>query len=445
MLIGAGYHLRERDARYASYLPGAGLVVLYMAGYAGHLYYGLYSQDSATILVIVTTFLGLGLFRVFQQDFFLVASIVGTYGVPILIDVQRGSYLSGFVYFTAWDLFFCACAIVLGRRQLIVLVAYLAIFAYLAHAGRAHVSVSVQLLFQTFQFLLVSCAILAYSLLHRKALSGTEAWSLFPVLLLFYGLQYVLCGEIFPGRAPLFALICAGVVVGAYHIARASLGRATLASAPMVATFAAFVLIHVIYLEILPKGMGAWFAFAAMAVLALLSRATLPYSRFWPVYFLVFGMGILQYIQAAFNFESLPSSVVVLHNLGFAILVFGAYIRTSNHNGLLLALGLAQGLIACARISDVLSGPVGSPYLTSGLWAVLALALLVSGRIRNDSLFTKASSWIFAAVALKVLIVDLAQSNSVARVAALLVIGALLYVAGILTRKKHSDSPPGRS
>lgn len=442
-LIGAGYRLRESDARYASYLPGGGLVVLFMAGYAGHLYYGLYNQDSATILLALTTFLGLSLFRVFKQDFFLVVSIVGTYGVPMLIGVRGVGYLSGILYFTAWDVLFCACAILLGRRQLIVLTAYLALAAYMVQAGMAQVGNSIQLAFQTFQFLLLGSAVLAYSIIRGRALSSVEAWSLFPVLLLFYGLQYAMLGALYPARAPVGGLLSAAVVVGAYHVVRFGLGRATLASAPMVATFTAIALLHVLYLELLPKGFGAWFAFAAAALLAVLSKGPLPYARFWPVYFLIFGVVALEYVQSAFNFDALSTQVVVLQNTGFAILVVGAYLRERNWNGLLLALGLAQALIACARFSSVLAGPVVEPYLTSGLWALLALGLLLFGRMLDDGLLTKSSSWIFATVAVKVLVLDLAQSNSIVRVGALVVIGAVLYLAGMVTRKRRSDSFPG--
>lgn len=71
-LIGAGWHLAKREHQYASYLPALGLVILYLTTFTGHLYYDLFARSSAILLVGVTTLLGIGLGRKFENSLYVV-------------------------------------------------------------------------------------------------------------------------------------------------------------------------------------------------------------------------------------------------------------------------------------------------------------------------------------------------------------------------------------
>ncbi|MEZ4755021.1 MAG: DUF2339 domain-containing protein [Bdellovibrionota bacterium] len=129
-LIALGFKLKKRDLEYSALLPGAGVVVLFMSAYAGHLYYQLYSSSIAIFLAAAISLLSLYLFTFFAYELFLVVAIVGTYLVPLLISDVSASLAGICLYFLFWAVLYCLCAIYLKRRLLISVASYFAIVVF---------------------------------------------------------------------------------------------------------------------------------------------------------------------------------------------------------------------------------------------------------------------------------------------------------------------------
>ena len=282
-LIGVGFRLRARDFAYATFLPAAGVVILFMTVFAGHGFYGIFSQESAIWLAALVTFFSLYIFSFFKHDFFLVTALVGTYFVPILLARFNSDPLAVRFYFIFWDLCFAVCAIHLQRRLVIALTAYAAIgvwqviFAMTPWRGDIEISA---IIFQATQFAILCCATVLYSVIRKTPLTAREAWAALPVLVIFYFTEYEMLYRFDPEHASISALGFAGAVYLLYIAAEVVLKRKSLESAPMVATFVALVIVHAFYFEILADTWAPWFAINVAILLALLPRGGFSFDKF---------------------------------------------------------------------------------------------------------------------------------------------------------------------
>jgi uncharacterized membrane protein len=67
MLIGSGFALRRNDRDYAGLLPAAGIAVLFLTIYGGHLYHHLIGVQEAGVAIIIVCGASLWLCRAFQR------------------------------------------------------------------------------------------------------------------------------------------------------------------------------------------------------------------------------------------------------------------------------------------------------------------------------------------------------------------------------------------
>ena len=438
-LIFIGFRLKSKDAAYASLLPGAGVVILYMAGYAGHLYYHLYGFVEATFITCAISGYSLFLFTFFKHEFFLIAAICGTYSVPLLIAKYNVPPIYIRTYFLIWDLVYASGALYLGRRNMIALAAYLAIgvstITFWPESIR-HDSAKLwpEVIFQTAQFVLLAVAVAIFSIKQHLPLTQREAWQFFPVLLLFYVIQYSNIEAINKDFAPFASLLFAAFLFGLYAYARKKIA-ASLPSTPVIAFAVSLFTLHALYLELLPDWTSPWFALALVVVFFIL-RDRLPYTTFWTTYLLLFGIFGYEYV-ALFehsahnrNFEHFILQFIYC-SLFFALY----YVREKENEVFILALAFAQGLSGLKLISEIIADSPADRYMASGLWAGLALgSILVAMKVR-DRLLAKAAVAIFALVSVKVLFSDISSSGAITRVIGLVVIGALLYSGGLLLRQ----------
>ena len=444
-LIGAGFYFQKKDDRYSGFLPGAGIVVLYLAAYSGHLYFEVYGPLTALLFVLGLTGCSFMLFSSFRHDFFLLSAIVGTYIFPLIVGPTNVSSLSTTLYFIAWDIVYSSLAVMLGRRLLIGLSAYLAfgvwqIVFFSSSRFLPPIDQSLQLYpalgFQLIQFLIFIGATLAFSVRRRAPLTATEAWGLTPVLALFYIVEYQLLETAFPGAAPwvsiLFALLLGLLYFGAKTLLRVD----TLASAPALSLFVTLTLLHSVYLELLPAMACPLFALALAVALAVLRTRWLPIQRFLPTYLAVACVVVFEYMRVIIG-NHIDMPLLITYNIGFSCIFGFLYIlrNRESSSALVLTLSVLQMLAALVRIADVLSSGDGSGFLVSALWAFLAVAMLLAANSIRDRTLAKGALFVFGAVAAKVLLADIHAATSAAKVLALIVIGALLYVGGLYWRK----------
>ena len=125
----------------------------------------------------------------------------------------------------------------------------------------------------------------------------------------------------------------------------------------------------------------------------------------------------------------------LINFLFFALIMAGYLIKQAHDNSaVLIVLAEIQGLCGLAKLAKQLGG-VNELYYQSGFWGALALGLLVFAQIQRNVAVARSAMVIFALVAAKVLLVDISGSGSLARVAALLIIGMLLYAGGFVWRQ----------
>jgi uncharacterized membrane protein len=443
-LIFAGFLLRDLDNQYASLLPATGVVLLYMAAYGGHLYFRLYDMSVASLAVNAVSIVALVLYAHFQQHFYALAASVGTYLVPLLLGSVTWSFFPLCFYVTVWNVTFSVIAAALGSRLLLGLTAYLAILlvwlfgeqAAGEEQDAARFSVAV---FQALQFLFFCVMIAWYSVRRREPLSHSEAWSFFPLLLLFYAGEYELIARLNAGVAPWCGLGFGVWVYAVYTFATRSFGPSILKSYPMVSCFISIVAVHVGYLELSPSFLRPWVALAVLVYYGRLTAQSSRLSAHSAAMFVLSFVPLIECLAALFRREAYSLSYTTLLNFAFAgALLFAAREARSVKSTTVVPLGVlgaVQFLVGLKHLGELWFEPSAAAYVTSALWSATALALLLVAQRVGDRAFASKASWLFGLTAVKVLVFDLSGSSTGGRVVALMVIGALFYAGGYVYRR----------
>jgi uncharacterized membrane protein len=430
-LIVAGLRLRRGDAAYASLLPAAGLVILFLATYGAHLVYQLIGVGTAFVAVATLCALALWLGHVFALEVYVLFAVAGSYSAPLLLRVHSPSVLDLALYFTAWSLVFCTCSVMTGSRRPYLLAGYIALLGF-SIATRLHDGVGWAhvVVFQSVQFAVFLAAAVWFSVRHESPLNRNEAVAHLPLLALFYGLQYLVLHAHVPALAPWLAIASALLLWAGYALARRTLRVRLEAGAGVVAAYGALVLFHAVYLDLVPD---RW---APLVSLALLPLAAL-YALRWPVntpeslpfkVVLALILGI-NYFRVLVAEDATSVGSIPLLTLGYAVELFAAYAFMRRQEALRTWTGAALWAAQFAAMRFlwlVLDGGLA----TSTAWALLALAELMLAFRSSDQLLGKSSLLVFAASLGKLVLVDLAQAQPLVRIGSLVVVGVALYVGG---------------
>jgi uncharacterized membrane protein len=435
-LIIAGLRLRHRDAAYASLLPAAGLVVLFLATYGGHLLYGLIGWRTAAALVVAACLLALWLGSVFALELYVFFAVVGSYSAPLLLHSPGANVADLALYFSAWSLVFCACAVMTGSRRPYLLAGYMALVTFSIAVGpRGDANWLAVVVFQSVQFTIFLVAAIWFSVYHQRPMTREEGVAHLPLLVLFYALQYVVLKAHVPGAAPWLALASAVALWGGYSLARRILRARLEAGAVIVAAYTALVLFHALYLDLVPD---RWTAAVALLLLPLVAAyaAVRPVNtpESIPFKLLLAVVLALNYLRVLLDRDASLVGGSELLTLGFALELLAAYFAMRRRAGLQpWAAGLLwTGLAAAMRLLWLLLGG-GLPASTA--WAVLALVTLVLAFRTRDQLLGKASLVVFAACLAKLVLLDLAQAQPLVRIGSLVVVGVALYAGGALYKR----------
>ena len=437
-LIVGGVLLRRLDRQYAAFLPAAGIVVLFATVYGAHLYYRLITGETAVFAVVGIALLALWLGALFESELYGLFAVLGSYTAPLFLPELRGDMGSLVIYFTVWSLAFSFYALMQQRRSVYVLAIYLALIVF-SWLFELHLRGQWQgaLLFQSLQFAIFLAAAALFALRSATPMSKSDAWLHFPALVLFYALQYDLLNRHLPELAPWIALITAAVLLGAYLLIRTRLGTSGLAARGLVSAYLALVLVHSVYLNLLPESLAPWVGLALILVVrALLTLREKEDALLasWPFMWAALAIVLFNVVRVLFNWEmqDVPASPLVL--LLYPALSYFAYLKLRDDA---LIRTWAPALLIFAHLSAMTAAThlIDTPALVSVAWLAVASVALAGGFMLQDRRLGQSSLLLFLLAGLKIILFDLAGTEALLRVGVLLILGVSLYAGGWVYRK----------
>lgn len=443
-LICVGMLLRGAARKYASFLPAAGVVVLFATVFGAHLYYGLIAAPFAIACVVGICLMTLWLGGLFHNDLYALFAVVGAYATPFMMSSWLVNLDDLLIYYSAWSVLFCAYAVWQGGRYTYLAAMYLALIGFdIAWRLFARTQWETAAVYQALQFLVFLATVVVYGIRHRSPLSDAMALAHGFGLLLFYGVEYVILARYLPEWAPWVALASAAVLVVAYRLARSSLGEELEAGATLISAYVALVLFHAVYLDLIP---GEWRPWIALGVLPGLAAYGVRYAASKRVALpivaalaLIFVLNFLKII-AHVGVDDVPGAMLLI--VLFAVALYAGYILISSDSpmawlrlGLLYA-GHVAAMVAALRF-------LGTSLMVSFFWAGIAIGSLFLALAYRDRVLGQSSLLVFAVSGMKVLIYDLAGSPAPIRIGTLLVLGVTLYLGGWLYQKLSTDTLGG--
>jgi len=437
VLIGTGFALIRSDREYASLLPGAGIIVLYLTTFAAHRYYSLISFEVAIALVSVVSGLCIWLYTQIKHDIYAVTAASGAYLSPMILGLNTGAEFSLY-YFLLCSVAFAAISIWMQSRTLTLISAYLAILMSAAIGFKIDQDMLVAVIL-ALNFLVFAFGTYLYTTQNHLPLSEQESWSFLPVLLAFYAMEYYFIERIQPGLAPWISLGSAGALMGLYLSAKKYFPD-SLGSRSLVLAFTTLVCFHSVYLELLPANVRPW-----LFVMIMLGFAFSPFcftekkknEPFYIPFLAVLAILAIEYVTMLFHlFAGWETSWLVVSFAAFASL-WCVIVRTGDRLNAQEKYG--HSLLMAAHLLAVmglyrLTTDVGS-LAVSASWLFYAVCVMVFAFGRKDEIIARSALFVLAFAAGKALLYDAASAPTVLRIGCLLLTGAVLYGCGLLMRK----------
>jgi len=437
-LIGTGFKLLNSDREYASLLPAAGTIVLYLSAFAAHRLYSLISFEVAIASTALVSGLCVWLYSKIKHDVYALTAAIGSYVSPIMLGIDSGATFSLY-YFLLCSVAFSAISILVESRMLTLISAYLAILV----SGYIGMNLNQDVLVVTvlgLHFLIFALGQYIYTDLTRKPLSENESGLLLPVLLIFYAMEYYYINRVQPGLAPWVSMGFAAVLLGLYISAKKWFPKQNLSSGSIILTFATLVGFHSVYLELLPSEFRPWlFPLILMAWILLPDQGPIKKGNPFqvPLLGLMAILAIEYFTMVAglvtnkSDFSMMAVSLVSFVCLWIA-LIFGNEKITGKKDLGLVILGCAHllAIMAFYRLTE----DIGS-LAVSASWLFYALAVVIFAFNRKDEIMAKSAIFVLAFAAAKALLYDVSQASAGVRIFCLLLTGAALYGSGFLMRK----------
>lgn len=446
-LIVCGLLLRRKDRHYASLLPAAGIVILFLSIYSAHLSYHFIGSGYSGVGVALTCIASLWLCRMFDSDLYALFAIVGSYSAPFLIHGTPHKIWPLMLYFSAWSIGFCLFSLFAGRRRYYLLSLYLAVVGFdLIWRQTARHQWQAALGYQTAQLVIFAICAALFTLRHKRPLDQRSAVLHLPALLIFYILQYTLLHRHLPQLAPWLALASVAAVGLCYLAPRLLLGRELPGGRLILTCYGSLALLHAGYLELAPASWRPWLALLALPVILVwLAASRRNISTDWPFLAAIGALWLVNFGQIIRHELPAPiyghKALALLHALelytGYALLRKSEGI-TRLLSGSLVYLG---HLAAMAAAWQILSSSLG----VSMAWGLLALICLGLALTLGDRMLGHSSLLLFVFSALKVLLHDLADAATPVRIGCLVIVGITFYAGGWLYRYMEKMAPPKSS
>lgn len=438
VLIVAGLVLLDTYRGYASLLPASGIIILYLSVFAGHRFYELTSFNMALLMTNLVSILSIWLYWKIRHDVYAIVAATGVYIAPIILDLHYASQFTVY-YFLCCSLAFALISIWTRSRLLTILSAYLAILSTFLIGLELHHNLTIAIAL-ALHFLIFAIGTYFYSIYHRQQLAEYEAWAFFPVLILFYALEYYLIDSLSPRMAPWFSLLFAGLLIGLYLVAKKKFPHQQINSQSMIYAFASLVLFHSFYLELLPPYFKPWLFVIILLAYALFPERYVAEGKnkafYIPVMVLLFILAI-EYFNIIFQLmQGYTLSLLLVSAAAFTCIWLTLFMHQDEvykkEEYGILALGSAHvmAIVGLYRIAD----SHGSLAVTS-CWLLYAIVIMGFAYNRRDKFMAHSALLVLGLAAGKALLYDASMTPTAVRILCLLLTGAVLYGAGFLMKK----------
>ncbi len=439
LLIVTGFFLPTIYSHYASLLPAAGIIILYLSVFAGYLFYDLTSFKTALLLTNVVSVLCIGLYWKFRHDIYPIVAIVGAYLAPIILNLNYSSFFTIY-YYIFCSLAFAIISIGTRSRLIAIVAAYLAIFSTFVVGLTLNQNIMIANGLAV-HFIIFSISTYFYSVCNKQQLTENESWAYFPVLTLFYGLEYYLISSVYPNLAPYLSLLFAAVLIGLYLLTKKFFPDREIKSQSMIYSFASLVFFHSFYLEILPTEFKPWLFALITLAFAFLPKTSLNKNQkniFYIPALMFAVIAVLEYahimMQLFLNNFSLSTMCAALAGFASICIAMNRYYKNiykQEEYGILF-LGSAHflAIMSLYRLAD----PYGSLAVTS-FWLLYAVLVLSVAYYLKDKLMAHSALLVLGLSAGKALLYDASMTPTAVRILCLLFTGVVLYGAGLLMKK----------
>ncbi len=438
-LIAAGFRLREMDRGYASLLPGAGVAILYLSVIAAHLVHSLISFSASIAGISLVSITCIWLYTRLRHDIYPITAAISSYLSPLLLSAFTGEEFSIY-YYVVCSIAFAGIAVWLESRILAIIATYLSV-GMTALIGLGLENDSSAAIALPFHFLIFATATYYHTVLSGKPLKTEEAWAFFPALMIFYAAEYSFIHRMNPQLAPWISLGFAAFLIGLYLAAQNLFRKTALRSKDMILGFAAIVVFHSLYLEILTEHIRPWlFIIIILAVTFTgLNQARTITSHWIPALFAGVIL-VIEYIRIAFFLLDDTTNVQLLLGFGSVTVLYMFYLmridpaRDRGDAGFVI-LGAAHGM-AILGLYRLFSE--GGSLAVSGGWLGYAAIIIGLGFHRKDPVIAKSALMVLSLAAAKALIYDTSSASPGVRILCLLLTGAVLYGCGLILKRIQS-------
>lgn len=421
------------EKSYRSYAGAAGVVILYLAAYSSHLYFGLFNSITAMSFAALVSILCFYMFHYFKTELFLIICVIGTYISPVMLDKSADFiYLSSF--FLIWAGLFSRLAIYFKSRTITLMASYLGLGIFTA----MHLSVYDPdllrdiILVQSLQFIIYAGGVYFYSVKNKDHLSQKEAIAYLPILLFFYGTIYYFLNKYNPLIAPWISLGFACFIYFLYW--RASKKVDSLQSQTMVEGFFSVVLFHSGYWQLIPHDRAAWLL--PLIILGMyISEQKENFKKLGPpIKIMFFAIAVIEFGTLCFTLLINPALDSVVPAAATIAIGTFYYLKgakaVKNKEGLFLSLLHVVSILALYRIAY----DYGTLAVTLS-WGLYSIIILAFGYIKRNAIVAKSSLIVLMVTCFKALVFDASQTSSGNRIGSLILTGAVLYGAGYFFQK----------
>lgn len=438
-LIVLGFFLARKDFQYAGYLPAAGIVILYLTVLGAYDYYQLMTLGAALGMACAVSGICTLIYLLLRHDLYALLAAIGAYLAPFATGWNDfHSFLS--YYFIFCSIAFAVISVWSNSRCLIMVSAWLSIVttAFLGLGMEIdHDRLTVVCL--ACHFLIFSLATAICSLLSGKALTQEEAFGLFPVLFIFYAMEYYFLNRVYPGLAPWISLGFAGILMCIYLFAKERFSTEALPSRNMILGFVTLVVFHSGYLMLIPAVTKPWLFVLALAALILMpsdkKRREAHLQSCWIPLAGIVAVLLIEYVRMVMAMlNDNPDKASLSVSLVSFLMLWGVQYSASKDKGQ----EVAWGLLGATHILGVLviyqfTTAYGSLAVSAG-WLLYAVITLFAAFSRRDQIMARSAVLVLGFAACKALLYDAASAPVPVRIGCLLLTGGVLYGAGYFLR-----------
>jgi hypothetical protein len=447
--IGLGFRLMKTDREYASLLPACGIVILYLSTLAAYFLYDLMSFYVGMMTVNIIAALSLYIYAQIRHEIYGIVATIGAYGLALTLNLSHTESFN--IQFTLYytlslSVAFSLLAIWAQSRTLHVISAYFAITTT-AILGLWAQQNEILALVLAGHFLIFSISTYYYAKINGDTLTESDAYSYFPILLVFYAAEYETISHIYPGLAPWFSLGFAGFLIALYLIAKKTL-LVMEGSLSLIFGFTVIVAFHSIYLELLPPGLKPWCFVSIMIAMTCINRIKMNLSFFNQFVVmiptaLILGLEYFHMLSDMLR-KNYPINPVVFFAI-LSLLTYVFFMNDKENKGIFKAVLASAHVLAITALYRLFE--YEGSVIVSISWLGYALVIVAFGFFRKDALIANSAILVLIFASGKALLYDAAMTPTWVRIICLLLTGSVLYGCGYLFRQtqlwesKYKDSP----